>query len=106
MIETIQEPRKSKQRPSIVHTNALLASADPTGELLQNSVPRRRSIIDMIGGEPSLEPASTDLQPKHASFKRVATLSKVFVSPILQNQKWADKSNKKDQQQRQPTRKS
>ncbi|KAG7390720.1 hypothetical protein PHYPSEUDO_006839 [Phytophthora pseudosyringae] len=101
-----------KPQPSIVHTNALLAAAEVTNELLQanggSSLKSARSKRSISGMRPdadevtALTPKST-LRSKH-TFKSVATLTKVFAGPIQQqlsgskNTTWAEFTNKQNQQ--------
>ncbi|KAH7464695.1 Potassium voltage-gated channel subfamily C member 2 [Phytophthora ramorum] len=101
MIERVLGTEKMKtQQPPVVHTNALLASADPTNSLLTSSANSRRNVMtDLLPQplEPNQAPTMTPtikLRSKNTSLKKMATLSKIFVSPVLQNQKWAEYSNK------------
>ncbi|OWZ21635.1 Voltage-gated Ion Channel [Phytophthora megakarya] len=102
MIERITETKRTKKK-KIIHTNALLAAAEQSSELMQTSTSTsskshksnhsRKSITD--------DDASPNLQPKGKSFKRVATLSKILAAPNVQPQKshknhWAEFTNKKD----------
>ncbi|GMF38509.1 unnamed protein product [Phytophthora lilii] len=113
-----QHTRKRRQQPSIIQTNALLAAAELTSELLQPdlSVSNKSSKSNRtnksiaapsdptpdLSESPSFTP-TTSLQPKSTSLKRIATISKIFVGPILQSQrtqraaKLAEFTNKKDQ---------
>ncbi|KAG6613868.1 Voltage-gated Ion Channel (VIC) Superfamily [Phytophthora cinnamomi] len=109
-----QRARNKAQRPSIIQTNALLAVAEVTGELHQaksfKAVPRQKTMagdeMALDSGEAPTYSPTMGVYPKHNSFKRIATLSRIFVGPILNKgdqkpPKWAEFTNKKDQRQRQ-----
>ncbi|KAG6953673.1 hypothetical protein JG688_00012713 [Phytophthora aleatoria] len=102
MIERILgTERARKPLPATGHTNALLAAADVTNELLQSakSTSSRRSISGKF----------PDAMPRlHAkqTFKRMATVSKVLAGPQNRsgraNTKWAEYTNNQNQNQPQP----
>ncbi|ETP23259.1 hypothetical protein F441_03591 [Phytophthora nicotianae CJ01A1] len=89
--------RARKPLPSTGHTNALLAAADVTNELLQSakSTNSRRSISGKFPDVPRLQAKKT--------FKRMATVSKVLAVPqnrsARANAKWAEYTNNQNQPQ-------
>ncbi|GMF58440.1 unnamed protein product [Phytophthora fragariaefolia] len=95
-----QRSRNKTQQPSIIQTNALLAVAEVTAELLSKksvNVTRKKTAE---AGESV--PGVDGVHQKRTSFRNIDTLSKIFVGPILhkndKSQKCAEFTNKKVQQ--------
>lgn len=106
-----QRTKNKDQRPSISQANALFSVAEVTAELMQNKSFKVGRKTTTAGTEmapnsnesPTFTP-TTDVRQKRTSFRRIATLSKIFVGPILHKRdpkppKWAEFTNKKDQHQ-------